>query len=500
VSEAEAGRLFRGVLAGVAEAHGIGLVHRDLKPANVLVASGPRGRIPKVADFGLAKVLMDEQPDAPHLTRSGTAMGTPAYMAPEQIRNARRVDHRADIFSLGCILYELMSGRRPFAGEDMLSVFNAVASGEHAPLPHLPPATQLAIRGALRVSPEDRIPSCDILLEVLDGARTEWGGAVPRPTTAAPSTIAPPVVRAAAAAPGTWSDAAEDDADGGAAPPMAAPGSGGGGLGVVAAGASAGVAAATFAGDSIEAVVEPGPTLAPGSVNRSPVDSASSIEVAPPARPAPHEVAPHAAPRAAWLPWAAGVGGLVIVGLIAARVLSPAAPPPVAEVPEAAGSPTAAVAPSGAAPPAAAPVPPAAPPPVEPVGSGADGSPAGVKPVVAPPPGGATRPGGSAGKGASAGAGDGRPPDTSAARATPSATTAAPAVERAPLVVTCPGATVSVDGQAQAKKGMARVEVTVGSHRVTCQAEGAPVSRDVVVTAGEGRYFCWDFDVGAPCT
>ncbi len=172
---ADAEVLFLGVLAGVRHAHHHGLVHRDLKPANVLLAQTPEGYVPKVTDFGLAKVLQGDA-EAPSSTRTGTAMGTPHYMAPEQIRDARHVDQRADIFSLGCILYELVTGERAFPGEDALTVYNAVVSGNYIPtrhfVPDLPEPFDVAIRGSLVLDPRRRIPDCAKLLEVLRGVET----------------------------------------------------------------------------------------------------------------------------------------------------------------------------------------------------------------------------------------------------------------------------------------------------------------------------------------
>ncbi|MCA9493822.1 MAG: serine/threonine protein kinase, partial [Myxococcales bacterium] len=98
---------FRAVVGAVAHAHAQGLVHRDLKPGNVLLQPVGDELVPKVADFGIAKVLVDDGVASAVSTRTGLPMGSPPYMAPEQIRSAKDVDRRADVFSLGCILYEL---------------------------------------------------------------------------------------------------------------------------------------------------------------------------------------------------------------------------------------------------------------------------------------------------------------------------------------------------------------------------------------------------------
>src|SRR5690606_32860154 len=168
---------------------GQGRVHSDLRPASVMLAPGSAGlSIPKVADFGLAKALAVEE-ELAHATRSGVTMGTPAYMAPEQIRDAKKVDHRADVFSLGCILYELVCGRPPFVGPDVLSIFNAVASGSFpAPdslVPELPARFRAAIHGALSVDRERRLQDCGALLAALDGSRP------PMPAPALPSAGSP---------------------------------------------------------------------------------------------------------------------------------------------------------------------------------------------------------------------------------------------------------------------------------------------------------------------
>jgi hypothetical protein len=187
---AESERIFRAILSAVEAAHAAGLVHRDLKPANVLLAPASGGLIPKVADFGLAKAV-EEDHSGHQATRSGVAMGTPRYMAPEQVRDARRVDRRADVFSLGCILYELVTGEAAFEGPDVLSVFNRVCAGDfrapEALVPDLPPAVLTAIRGCLVVDAERRIPDCATLRAVLEGAPYD----IPPPSNDPRPTLAP---------------------------------------------------------------------------------------------------------------------------------------------------------------------------------------------------------------------------------------------------------------------------------------------------------------------
>jgi serine/threonine protein kinase len=180
----EALSIFRGIVAGVGFAHAKGLVHRDLKPANVLLAVTDEGVQPRVADFGLVKV------DAANMkrTRTGMTMGTPAYMAPEQIRDSGSVDRRADLYSLGCLLYELVTGRPPYDATDLLELFSAVKAGAY-PAPEslnaeVPPAVSAAIAGLIRVDPQQRIPDCASLLDALEGL--PW----------APAELGPPPRRA----------------------------------------------------------------------------------------------------------------------------------------------------------------------------------------------------------------------------------------------------------------------------------------------------------------
>ncbi len=166
----EARWLLRGVAAGLAEAHALGVTHRDLKPENVLLERTATGLRPKVADFGIAKSL-DE--GGLSRTRSNVAMGTPHYMAPEQVRDAASVDARADVFALGALLYEIVTGRLAFPGDDVLTVLNAVAEARYAPptelVPDLPEDLARVIAGCLVVDRDARFQGCADVLAVVTG-------------------------------------------------------------------------------------------------------------------------------------------------------------------------------------------------------------------------------------------------------------------------------------------------------------------------------------------
>lgn len=164
----EALTLFRGILAGVGAAHEQGLVHRDLKPGNVLLQITDKGLVPRVADFGLVKSQTGMT-----RTRSGTTMGTPAYMAPEQLRDASKVDRRADMYSLGVILYELVTGQLPYYDDDLIELIKKLASGDRVPAqeidPSIPDAVARTIDMLLRIDPDERTADCATALKILGG-------------------------------------------------------------------------------------------------------------------------------------------------------------------------------------------------------------------------------------------------------------------------------------------------------------------------------------------
>lgn len=120
-------------LEGIAEAHAVGIVHRDLKPSNLFLCQKPgRAREVKVLDFGISKLMATDESTEEDLTATATMLGSPRYMSPEQVQNAKNVDARTDIWSLGVILYQLLDGRSPFAGTTMGETIGKV-------LLHVPP-------------------------------------------------------------------------------------------------------------------------------------------------------------------------------------------------------------------------------------------------------------------------------------------------------------------------------------------------------------------------
>jgi serine/threonine protein kinase len=130
----EAVACLRQACAAVAEAHSLGIVHRDLKPRNLFLSMRPDGTGSiKVLDFGIAK-LLDPTSEQLQLTSDGAILGSPAYMAPEQMMSARTVDTRADIWALGVVLFGLLGGRSPFAGPSVNATCARVLT---QPAPHL---------------------------------------------------------------------------------------------------------------------------------------------------------------------------------------------------------------------------------------------------------------------------------------------------------------------------------------------------------------------------
>lgn len=194
-------RLISPALDALSVAHERGLVHRDLKPQNLFVSRGADGteRI-KILDFGIAKVLHAEQPR----THDGMLLGTPRYMSPEQIRNPGAVDRRADIYSMGVTLYELLTGVPPVGGETPIEIIAKVSAGEidrhpRERRPDVPPWLDALVARAMALDREGRFATALEMKEALESGLAS-GSDLARPlavtTHAAVATTAPtpPVV------------------------------------------------------------------------------------------------------------------------------------------------------------------------------------------------------------------------------------------------------------------------------------------------------------------
>jgi len=156
----------------LAEAHAAGIVHRDLKPANLFIASRADGsRIVKVLDFGISKSLLGTSASELSLTRTSVLIGSPLYMSPEQMRSAKDVDTRTDIWSLGVILYEMITGRPPYTGDSIpalcASLLNDVPQSMRSLRPEVPPELEDVIRHCLAKDRADRYNTVSELARAL---------------------------------------------------------------------------------------------------------------------------------------------------------------------------------------------------------------------------------------------------------------------------------------------------------------------------------------------
>ncbi|NUO49926.1 MAG: serine/threonine protein kinase [Polyangiaceae bacterium] len=169
-------RIVAQVCMGLQKAHEASVVHRDIKPANIFLAKSDGGSVlVKVLDFGIAKVKMETASEAGDagLTRTGTMLGSPLYMSPEQARGSKGIDHRADLWSLGVVLYELICGRTPFHHIEALGeLIIAICSEAPRPVqdfaPWAAPEVAAIIHKSLRVNAAERYQTAG---EMLDAVR-----------------------------------------------------------------------------------------------------------------------------------------------------------------------------------------------------------------------------------------------------------------------------------------------------------------------------------------
>jgi len=180
LEEREALSLIRGTASALAAAHAKGIIHRDLKPDNIFLVPDPDmagGERPKLLDFGIAKLTDAAKGGlSSSKTSTGAVMGTPTYMSPEQCRGAGEIDHRSDLYALGCILYEMVCGKPPFVAEGIGEII-----GFHLFMAPNPPSqivpgisanTEALILNLLAKKPEDRIQSAIELARLLGHGST----------------------------------------------------------------------------------------------------------------------------------------------------------------------------------------------------------------------------------------------------------------------------------------------------------------------------------------
>jgi serine/threonine-protein kinase len=200
----QAARLVLQVARGLEYAHGQGIVHRDIKPANILVTGDG---VAKLADLGLAKQLDDERSitgDSPMgLTMQGVALGSPAYMPPEQIRSAKDVTPQSDLYALGATFYQLVTGALAFDGKSAAEVMSRVLREEPRPIPELapeaPPAITAFIGRCLSKDPAGRPADCGRFIVELEDAIARPDVVPPPPTRKTQKPITGPQRRGHAA-------------------------------------------------------------------------------------------------------------------------------------------------------------------------------------------------------------------------------------------------------------------------------------------------------------
>jgi len=209
-----AARLGRGMAEALEAAHAKGIIHRDLKPENIFVQAQPPDSV-KLVDFGIAKLAGDFRAGQVHQTRSGALMGTPLYMSPEQCRDSANIDSRTDLYSLGCVLFEMLTGRPPFThatlGDLMVAHMTEAPPDARAANPSVPPALAELTAELLRKNPAERPAG---MQAVADRLMLFLGSL----TTVPESPARPAVAVTPAAAKTTFGDAAAELVGDGAPP------------------------------------------------------------------------------------------------------------------------------------------------------------------------------------------------------------------------------------------------------------------------------------------
>lgn len=183
-SFADLAPLLRQVLGALGSAHALGILHRDLKPENIFVEDGRHGApaSAKLLDFGISKAMSSDFGEDQRLTHTGMVMGTPYYMAPEQARGDSALDQRVDLWAVGVLMYEALSGRRPFVATNYNALLVKILTSRPRPLdrlvPSLHPAVLEIVERALSKLREDRYQTAEEFVHALRQAEKQTSGAV----------------------------------------------------------------------------------------------------------------------------------------------------------------------------------------------------------------------------------------------------------------------------------------------------------------------------------
>jgi eukaryotic-like serine/threonine-protein kinase len=183
----EAVRLLRELSSALSYAHAKGVIHRDIKPENILLSDG----VAMIADFGVAKALDDASAEAlssgRRVTTVSMALGTPAYMAPEQVRNSGVVDHKADLYAFACVAYELLTGAPPFVRTSLRATMQAQLCEAPRPLqqqrPDVPSALADVLMRCLEKDPLQRPHSASVVIRMLDALTVQPASRVATPAS-----------------------------------------------------------------------------------------------------------------------------------------------------------------------------------------------------------------------------------------------------------------------------------------------------------------------------
>ncbi|MGO9711024.1 MAG: serine/threonine-protein kinase, partial [Polyangiaceae bacterium] len=167
-------RIVRQIARGLTEAHAMGVIHRDLKPSNVMLLPGRDGEeLVKIVDFGIVKIVGDDSQEKEDLTQEGSFIGSPKYMAPEQITRGGKIDARTDIYSFGIILYQCLTGTVPFDGASSIQTLMAHLNQspqpmrERAPTADIPDWLEQLVMGCIEKDPEKRPQTMDAVAKTL---------------------------------------------------------------------------------------------------------------------------------------------------------------------------------------------------------------------------------------------------------------------------------------------------------------------------------------------